>query len=66
MGDFFQKDICNALDNGVLLLSMRECVSKSCVNSEDDFNIPKDLLDEVGSSVLGDHVQRLQRGDPAL
>jgi hypothetical protein len=66
MGNCVQEDVCNALDNGILLLPTRECVSESGVNGKDDFNIPKDLLNEIGASVFGDNVQRLQGCDPAL
>ena len=47
-----KEDVSNALDDGVRLLALVQCVTQASVNFDNVVDIPKYLFDEVGTACL--------------
>ena len=53
VGYNIKEDVSDALDDGIRLLALVECITQAGVNSNDVVDIPKYLLYEVGAARLG-------------
>src|SRR5712672_2816145 len=61
-----EEDVSNALDNGVRLLALIERVAQPGVDRDDILNVPKYLLDKVGTARFWYDVLRTEWGNPDL
>lgn len=66
MGHRIQKNVANALDDRVLLLSLVQRVTQASVHSYDIVYIPEDLFQEVCPPGFGYDVPLSQGLDPQL
>lgn len=51
-----KQDIANTLDNGIGLLTLIERIAKAGVDGDNLLDIPKHLLDKIGTAVCRDNV----------
>lgn len=51
-----KQDITNTFDNSIRFLSFIECIAEAGVDDDDLLDIPKDLLDEIGTAVRRNNI----------